>query len=220
MNIIPWRIRAWASENFPLCYHLIASIFRKRNSESYWDERLADGWSRDERRWPTKIEIISKFTNPESAVLDIACGNGSMLKGLRENGFKNLSGLEISNYAVTRLREEGFIMIHGKLPQISAQNETYDCVIASQVLEHVIRRNKFAKEINRVLKQNGEAYIFVPNDCLGPIDEPEHVIKYNRATLENFLKKHFKVNSIDTVKDIRYPMSLLLARVSKFDPKK
>lgn len=213
MNIIPWRVRVRISDNFPLFYHLAASLFRKHNSESYWDERLAEGWSRDERRWPTKIEIISKNTNIDAAILDIACGNGSMLKGLRANGFKNLSGLEISRYAVSRLSEEGFSMIHGKLPHIPAANKSFDTVIASQVLEHIIRRDTFAKEINRVLRSGGDAYIFVPNDCLGPIDEPEHVIKYNRATFESFLKRHFDIVSIDVLKDIRYSMSLLLARV-------
>ena len=51
-------------------------------------------------------------------------------------------------------------------------------VAGAPLLEHVIRRSLFATEIQRVLGPGGRAFVFVPDDCLGPIDEPEHVIKY------------------------------------------
>lgn len=213
MNIIPWRIREAVSERFPLFYHLAASLVRKRTGEDYWDKNLADGWGVDDRRWPTKIEIIAQRTDPDAAILDIACGNGSMLRGLRECGFKNLAGLEISGYAVTRLRAEGFTMFQGVLPRMPIPDNRFATVIASQVLEHIIRRDRFAAEVVRVLRPGGEAFFFVPNDCLGPIDEPEHVIKYKRATFGEFLSRHFDVISIEVIKDVRYPMSILLGHV-------
>ncbi len=213
MNIIPWRIRRSISDHFPLVYHLAANLVRKRAGAEYWDRNLAEDWGVDDRRWPTKIELISQRTPPDSEVLDIACGNGSMLRGLRERGFTRLSGLEISHYAVQRLRDEGFSMIQGVLPEIAAADDRYDTVIASQVLEHIIRRDRFAREIARILKPRGEAFIFVPNDCLGPIDEPEHVIKYRRATFEAFLARHFEVLSIEIIKDANYSMSILMGHV-------
>ena len=53
--------------------------------------------------------------------------------------------------------------------------------------------------------------IFVPNDCLGPIDEPEHVIKYTEATLRRFLDRHFTVKGIEVIRDPNYPMTILFA---------
>lgn len=213
MNLLPWRVRALISENFPLLYHLTANILKSRRSESYWDERLAETWH--QRSWPTKNELIAKLTSPTQVILDIACGNGSILKDLKARGYQHLQGLEISIYAVNRLRSEGFTMHHGGVPVLQLPDAVFDVVIASQVLEHIIRRHRFAREIARVLKPGGRAFIFVPNDCLGPIDEPEHVIKYKSDSLHKFLNKHFEVISLDVIKDANYPMTILFAHVRK-----
>lgn len=215
MTLIPWRLKAAISTHFPLAYHLAVNLFRKRAGADYWDQNLAAWWDQDVRRWPTKTKIIAERCDPEGALIDIACGNGSMLRELRERGFKNLSGLEISHFAVARLREEGFTMMQGALPRIPAPDQTYDTVIASQVLEHIIRRNLFVSEIARIMKPGGHGFIFVPNDCLGPIDEPEHVIKYNRKTFESFLRRHFDEVSTEVIKDANFPMTILMGHVRK-----
>lgn len=215
MNIIPWRVRAALSDRFPLMYHLTSNLFRKREGAEYWDKNLAEWWEHDVRRWPTKSRIISERCAPDAALIDIACGNGSILRDLRALGFQNLSGLEISQYAVKRLREEGFSMFHGVLPRIPVPDESFDTVLASQVLEHIIRRNTFASEISRIMKPGGQAFIFVPNDCLGPIDEPEHVIKYNEKTFGAFLKRHFDDVSVEVIKDSNFAMTVLLGHVRK-----
>jgi 2-polyprenyl-3-methyl-5-hydroxy-6-metoxy-1,4-benzoquinol methylase len=213
MNILPWRVRAFISQEFPLLYHLAVNVGKKRRSESYWDERLADTWH--QRTWPTKNQLIADMTLPDQVILDIACGNGSILRDLKSRGYQNLHGLEISNYAVNRLRSEGFIMHHASIPTLQLPNDMFDVVIASQVLEHIIRRHKFAEEIARVLKPGGQAFIFVPNNCLGPIDEPEHVIAYKPDSLRKFLDSHFEVISLEVIKDANYPMTILFGHVQR-----
>lgn len=181
----------------------------------YWDRNLSEWWDNDVRRWPTKARIITERCDRASALIDIACGNGSILRDLRARGFQNLSGLEISNYAVERLREEGFAMVHGVLPRIPVPDQGFDAVIASQVLEHIIRKDTFATEISRIMTPGEQAIIFVPNDCLGPIDEPEHVIKYNSSTFEAFLKRHFDQVSVEVIKDANFVMPVLLGHEKK-----
>lgn len=211
MNLLPWRIRKVLSDAFPLIYHCAANLFRRGQSQAYWDERLAETWH--QRTWPTKNEIIARLTNPNQVILDIACGNGSVLRDLKNRGYHNLHGLEISKYAVARLSAEGFLMHHGRVPRLDLADHTYDSVIASQVLEHVVRRNRFAREIARILRPGGSAFIFVPNNCLGPIDEPEHVIKYDEASFRRFLQRHFEIVSIEVIKDANYEMSILFGHV-------
>ncbi len=154
VQILPWRLKAAISERFPLGYHLAVNLFRRGHSEAYWDNRLAETWH--QRTWPTKNETIAGLTNPEQVILDIACGNGSILRDLKSRGYKHLHGLEISRYAVRRLTEEGIAMHHGSIPDLPLPDGFCDVVIASQVLEHVIRRNRFAREIVRVLKPRGQ----------------------------------------------------------------
>lgn len=213
MNILPWRVRLVISNHMPLFYHFVANLVRQRRGERYWDDRLAETWHL--RTWPTKNELIAARTDVDSAVLDIACGNGSILRDLKHRGYASLAGLEISKYAVERLREEGFTMFQGYLPHLPIPDGTFDTVIASQVLEHIVRRSRFASEVARVLKPGGQGFFFVPNDCLGPIDEPEHVIKYNARTFEAFLRRHFDVLAIEVIKDDNHSMSILSGQVRK-----
>jgi SAM-dependent methyltransferase len=156
MHMLPWRVKSFISNQFPLLYHFTNNCLKRRVGESYWDQKLAATWN--QRIWPTKSDMIARLTCPEQKILDIACGNGSILKDLKGRGYGNLLMMPIPD-------------------------ATSDIIIASQVLEHVIHRYSFAKEIARVLKPEGKAFIFAPNDCLGPIDEPKHVIKYRANTL-------------------------------------
>ena len=79
---------------------------------------------------------------------------------------------------------------------------SYDVVMASRVLEHVIRR-RFLKEIRRVLRRGGRAFIFVADDCLGPIAEPEHVFKYNGRSLRALVEDYFTVVSLVSMRDAK-----------------
>lgn len=213
MNVLPYRIRKVISDRLPLLYHLVANAGTSGNSAEHWDARLAETW--DKREWPTKTERIRALTTTGDVVLDIGCGNGGILRQLAAEGYRDLHGFEISQYAVRRLREAGMTMWSGCLPDLPIADQRFDVVIASQVLEHVIRRRRFMREVARVLKPAGRAFIFVPDNCLGPIDEPEHVIRYNAETLRAFLAKTFRVVSIESMRDANFAMPVLFAQVVK-----
>jgi 2-polyprenyl-3-methyl-5-hydroxy-6-metoxy-1,4-benzoquinol methylase len=167
------------------------------------------------RQWPTKNELIASLTDSSEWILDIGCGDGGILRSLKVRGYRNLHGLEISDYAVRRLRGEGIEMHAGMLPAPTLPPAAFDVVIASQVLEHVIRRRRFLAEIGRLLKPGGRAFFFVPDDCLGPIDEPEHVIKFTARSLRACLETRFRVVELHSMKDVNHPMSILFARVEQ-----
>jgi SAM-dependent methyltransferase len=209
---IPWRVKNFLSDRFPLLYHLVVNSGVSGNSPEYWDRTLAQDWDKPEMTWPTKNELIASLTKPSDVILDIGCGNGSALRHLRSLGRRQLCGLEISSYAIQRLRGEGIEMHYGVLPSIPLPEASFDVVIASQVLEHVIRRRRFLSEVRRVLKPDGRALIFVPNDCLGPISEPEHVIKYNAHSLRRFLQRYFSIVRLQSLQDVNHPMSILFAQ--------
>lgn len=207
--MLPWRVKNFVSEHFPLLYHFAANAGRRSNSAAHWDQRLAETWDDPGRTWPAKNDLIASLTSPTDAILDVGCGTGSILRHLRSRGYSNLHGLELSAYAVRRLQAEGIRMHVGRLPAIAADDGSFDIVIASQVLEHIIRRHRFVDEINRVLKPGGRAFIFVPDDCLGPIAEPEHVIKYNKLSLEKFMRQHFATVTVQSIRDPNHEMPVL-----------
>ena len=213
MRIIPWRVKCFISDHFPLVYHLVANLGLGGNDASHWDAQLERSW--DERSWPTKTQMIASLTSPEDSILDVGCGTGTILRDLKNRGYTNLHGVDISRYAVDRLRTEGLTMWCSRLPHLPMDDAKFDVVIASQVLEHVIRRGRFMQEITRELRPGGRAFVFVPNDCLGPIDEPEHVIKYNQKTLGAFLGGYLEIVSIEVITDAHYTMSILFAHLKR-----
>jgi SAM-dependent methyltransferase len=213
MTIVPWRVKAFLSRHFPLAYHLAVNVGLRGNSEEHWNRMLEESWDDAARAWPTKVALIESLTRPETKILDVACGTGSILRALKERGYTDLHALEISGYAVARLNADGIHARRGMLPRIDFPDGEFDIVIASQVLEHVIRRGLFAKEIRRVLRPGGRAFIFVPDNCLGPVDEPEHVIVYTRDSLQHFLAKHFAVDRVESMRDANHAGPVLFAQV-------
>jgi SAM-dependent methyltransferase len=188
--VLSWRIQNFLAQNLPLAYHLVFSS-RQVHSPEYWDRRLEESWDDPSRNWPEKNRLIESLTSPADRILDVGCGNGSVLRYLRGRGYAGLCGLEHSAYACRRLAGEGITMVNGSMFDIPPDAEKFDVVIVSQVLEHVIRRERFMREIKAVLRSEGRVLVFVPDNCLNPLEEPEHVAVYTRRTLARFLGRHF-----------------------------
>jgi len=214
MPLIPWRVKNFLSEHFPLMYHVVANLGLRGNSEEHWDARLAETWDAQERHWPTKNALIASLARPAESILDVGCGNGAILRHLRKLDYSGLHGLEISRYAIERLRAEGIKMHYGALPAISLPDGSFDVVIASQVLEHIVRRNRFLGEVARVLRPGGRAFIFVPDNCLGPIAELEHVVKFDRRSLHELLGRHFSKVSVESMTDANHTTPILFAQAA------
>jgi SAM-dependent methyltransferase len=213
--MIPWRVKNFISEHFPLLYHFAANAGVKGNSNAHWDLQLANTWDAPSRSWPAKNVLIASLTGRSETIIDIGCGNGSILRYLKQQGYCHLHGLELSDYAIRRLRSEGIEMHHGTLPSIAVPSAAFDVAIVSQVLEHVIRRRRFLREIRRILRPSGRAFFFVPDNCLGPISEPEHVIKFNACTLSALLEKYFSIITIASMREAHFEGPILFAHVEK-----
>lgn len=209
--MIPWRIKNFFSEHFPLGYHLLANIYSQHNSQESWNAAFDISWQLGSRDWPTKNQLIRTLTSGTDRILDVGCGTGSLLRYLQEYGYSNLEGLEVSSHAVKVLSEHGITMHHARLPDLPLPDEQFDVVIASQVLEHIIRRRKFLHELRRILRPTGALMIFVPDNCLGPIDEPSHVVKFTKDSLAKELSACFKSVFIETMKDEKFAMPILFA---------
>lgn len=212
---IPWRVKNFLSNQFPLAYHLMINAGAGGNDPDHWDRRLAETWDAPDRTWVTLNEMVALATSPTDDILDVGSGNGSLLRHLQRLGYHSLHGLDISEYAISRLRSEGLNMHFGRLPGVPLPSSSFDVVIASFVLEHLIRRRFFLRELLRVVKPKGQVIIAVPDNCLGPIDEPEHVIKYTQASLAKLLQRYFVINSIESVRDRNNPIPILFARLQK-----
>lgn len=214
--VIPWRVKNVFSRTFPLLTHLALNLGRDHRSPDYWDRELEEDWDNNRRSWPAKHRMIEARTDRNDAILDVGCGTGHLLRHLRDAGYRNICGLDISGYAVRRLSEqEGVSAVRGALPVVPIPDRQFDIVVASQVLEHIIQRKKFLREVFRVLKPGGRFFCYVPHDCLDPLAEPSHVALYTAPKLRRLLDGFGNVVEVDIMVDDNHPMEVLYAVVVK-----
>lgn len=213
-RVVPWRIKRFMAYNFPLAYACTVNggIPRQGLEDGLWLEKL---WDEPKWNWPKKNNIILDLTKEEDRILDLGTGTGSILRFLRTQGYLNLAAMDAAAYPIERLKELRMDARQGILPTIPFETGTFDFVIASQVLEHIIARDRFLREIDRVLCPGGRAAIFVPDWCLTPADEPSHVAVYNIASLSALLRKHFVVQRVESLRDENHEVNVLFALVQK-----
>ena len=77
-------------------------------------------------------QVFHKFSviDPDSTILDYGCSLGFLIKGFEKAGFKNVSGYDISEWAVEQAKNNGCRMLD------HAQG-TFDLGIFLDVLEHM-----------------------------------------------------------------------------------
>lgn len=135
----------------------------------YWDEVAND----KNFTTPFRHDLFSKYVSQDAVILDYGCGYGRTLTELKDNGYKNLHGVDFSKEMIRRaiLNSGGInyqVVSSGKLPY---PTNFFDSVLLFAVLTCVHRnqeQNEILNELKRVLKPNGVIYI---NDFLLNADE-------------------------------------------------
>jgi len=99
----------------------------------------------------------------KASVLDAGTSVGTNLRLLRDAGYTNFRGLELSERAIAICTEKGLGPIErGDICQMPFHDRTFDFVLATDVIEHIDRDDTALKEIRRVLKPGGYCLVTVP----------------------------------------------------------
>ena len=123
----------------------------------------AEHWWFRGRRMLFAAELRGLKIGTGADVLDLGTGTGSNLRMLREEGYQNLTGVDLNPLAVDYCLEKGFTSVLAadatSLPFADGQ---FDVVLATDTIEHVDDDRKALQEIHRVLVPGGHAMIVVP----------------------------------------------------------
>jgi len=101
------------------------------------------------------FEAIARWIEPGSTVLDLGCGDGLLLKYLRETKKVRGYGVEIDDASVLACVKNGVNVIQSDLERGLAGFDagSFDYVILSQTLQAVRHTEKVVREILRVGRQ-------------------------------------------------------------------
>ena len=109
-----------------------------------------------------EFKIITDLVEKNKRVLDVGCGDGTLMEYLKENKKIDIRGIEISKNNVQKCVGKGLIVIEGDAEKDLTQfpASSFDYVILSQTLQAFLNPEIVINELLRVGKK---AIVTVPN---------------------------------------------------------
>jgi dolichol-phosphate mannosyltransferase len=177
-------------------------LWRLRNSvnSADYDDRAFYSIIPIQRYWQRRRHRIATFwARGAEQVLDAGCGSSLIVQSLN-----NAIGMDFNMGKVRFLRRHGIPLLRGSSFALPFKDESFDCVISSQVIEHIRFDEVLFSEMNRVLRPGGKLIIGTPDYAtLGwQIIEPlygmlmpggyhdEHITHYTRESLTEVLERN------------------------------
>ena len=187
----------------PLKIAIKKAIRYNINTQNYWDaiweEEGEDTW----RDYTNKYPFIIQQIPDTGRLIDIGCGVGKLLQKLRDaKPALKLTGTDISPVAVELLQKQGFEGLVAAFPEIPLPDSAFDIVLATEVLEHLSKPEEAVAEVVRLMTPEGCAVLTVPDDCLGPEDEVQHLWKFNRDSYQALLAPYFNEITMTSIPDL------------------
>jgi|APSaa5957512622_1039677.scaffolds.fasta_scaffold03649_6 ubiquinone/menaquinone biosynthesis C-methylase UbiE len=152
-----------------------------------------------------------KYINPDT-ILDVGCGEGFTLEKIRKNNIgKDLEGIDFGQQAVDLGKKTypHLKLKQGDIYQLPYENNSFDLVLCSEVLEHLEYPEKAMKEIYRVTKKY--CVITVPNEPFFRLanllrgknisrwgNDIEHIQHWSVRGIMSFVRGYFKVKAVRT----------------------
>ena len=109
-----------------------------------------------------EFKIISELIENNTRVLDVGCGDGTLMKYLKDEKYVDTRGLEISKKNVQDCTRKGLSVIEGNAEKDLYQfpNLSFDYIILSQTLQAFYNPEKVIDDLLRVANK---AIVTIPN---------------------------------------------------------
>lgn len=149
-----------------------------------------------------KINLDQLFPKKTSECLEIGPGQGELLMYWKQNGFKNISSIDISEDVVSHIQKLGFKceLVNDSSEYLLKHQNTYDLIVLNDVLEHVPREEivSLVESIRISLAKGGKVIIKSPNAqsphfSVGLFGDLTHI----QAFTETSLSQLFEASGFD-----------------------
>lgn len=150
---------------------------------------------------PALFKVVRNLP-AQSKVVDVGAGTGGLLQLMEK------ANASLKTYALDIGRPPEFIsngmFLRGNIMNLPFQDNSFDLVVCSHVIEHLTDPFPAVAELKRICKLEGYIYLETPShrSSIMPIgfnfwDDPTHVRPYTRISLS----KLFEIYGIQVIKD-------------------
>jgi len=167
---------------YPLAFLFIicSKIFlKKRYEKSYW-----------------LYYLLKNFRNLNSKILDVGCGNGTLLNEMRQYGYANLIGIE--PFLQNDINYENGVKVYKR--ELSEISENFDLIMFHHSLEHISNPLEVFENIYRLLNKNAIALIRIPiagsyawrkyKTFWSQLDAPRHLFIFSIYAIKMLAEKN------------------------------
>jgi SAM-dependent methyltransferase len=203
---VPFRYRAPASGRLRWLARFafsnlktFAAMWKLRNSiaSADYDARAYDSIIPLQRYWQRRrYQLVTGMAAGAQRILDVGCGSSRILESGR------LVGLDIVLAKLRYAKRYGNPLVHGSIFELPFTDGAFDCVICSEVIEHLPADRRIFDELDRVLAPGGRLILGTPDydrwrwraleflyGRLAPGGyADEHITHYSRRNLAAYLK--------------------------------
>ncbi len=155
----------------------------KRKNNNYIHYRL-------QRRLSTILNELNDIVVSDNNYnfLDIGSFDGYISSEIAKK-YQNIKSFAIDN-KLSEYLFENVIYTYAEGCRLPFQNEVFDIIIATAVIEHILDTKEFLTEVNRILKKNGYLILTFPNPVLDLINS---IIKDTGHVKRFYKKKIFEL---------------------------
>lgn len=153
---------------------------------------------------PERIPIFKDAIGEGHKVLDLGCRSGALTQHFVEGN--DVVGVDVDKTALAKAEERGITPVEADVTEpLPFENESFDAVIAGELLEHLGFPETLVAEVLRVLEPGGSFVGSVPNAfnvqrrlrfLLGkpPENDPTHLRMFSAEHLRELLAAFEEVN--------------------------
>ena len=168
--------------------------------------------------------LIDKVARPGMNILDLGVGTGRLLERYPD---LNRYGVDISLQYLKIARGKGIVPIFSRSEELPMADGSFDILVTTDVLEHVLDLHATLQEMTRVVTKGGYIVIRVPyRENLAPYLAPDipyefvHLRNFDEFGLKLILEKIYGLEVIEEVyatifskPRLRFPAPRILKRI-------
>jgi 2-polyprenyl-3-methyl-5-hydroxy-6-metoxy-1,4-benzoquinol methylase len=163
-----------------------------------------------------RIKTISNMVRPVGKglqILDVGGGDGLIGEHLWKMG-NNIATIDLPTVSAQSHKREFLSAVTGDAEELPFKPNSFDVVLASEIVEHLWNPNRFLDDAYKILKTGSHLIISTPDGVDG-LRYDSHKHYYTAEILEKLLAKKFRLVQVKRLTDVGTPTPTIIVMFQK-----